>query len=248
MNDVAEIQTTTDQFILMVERLAANPDMNPENLEKMLDMQERILDRNARMEYNRAMVLAQQEIPKVSKNARGERDLHYANLENIIDVGEPIWSKHGFALSFYEGDSPEGEVRVCCDVTHIGGHVEHRKIDVPLDDKGPKGEVNKTATQGTGSSFSYGRRYLSCGIFNIATGDDRDGAGPVAAALLVPINEAQLKQLDELFAIMPTNSEKKMMEWLATKGFAERREITATQYDAIYKEIKKQVDAYLDSK
>jgi hypothetical protein len=44
---------------------------------------------------------------------------------------------------------------------------------------GPKGNQNKTATHGFGSTMSYGRRYLICLIFNITlTNEDQDGNQP----------------------------------------------------------------------
>lgn len=243
------IEANADPIHLMIEsmeRLARNPDMNPDNLEKMLNMQERILDRNALMEYNRAMVLCQNAIPKVGKDKAGEKaNTRYASLENVIDIAGPIWAEHGFALEFFEGDSPEGMVRVCCDVRHIGGHVEHRKIDVPLDDKGPQGTPNKTATQGTGSSFSYGKRYLSCGVFNIATGDDLDGAKPGVGA--ERIDEEQIDALSKQADRIPDKkAREKQIRWIRSMGFDGWTDISVAKYDEILKQITATADEWAD--
>ena len=49
-------------------------------------------------------------------------------------------------------------------------------IDLPLDNVGTKGTVNKTGVQATGSTNAYGRRYLVLMIFNVSTEDeDNDG-------------------------------------------------------------------------
>ena len=235
------------EIIASMERVALDPAMDPERLEKFLNMQERIIDRQEEREYNAAMVGCQAAIPKVSKDKPGEKpNTRFASLENVIDVAGPVWAEFGFALEFYEGDGPEGMVRVCCDVRHIGGHVEHRKIDVPLDDLGPQGNPNKTKTQGTGSSFSYGKRYLSCGIFNIATGDDRNGASPVAETLM--IDEEQCAELDKLLGQLPERPQQQLWDWLNSKKIETFGQITLADFDNIKAQLVKTIAAYLASK
>jgi hypothetical protein len=250
LNDPTDVVVRDEQpneMIAMIERLALSPDMNPDNLEKMLNMQERVLNRNEEHAYNAAMVACQNEIPKVGKNKKGEKpNTAYATLENVIGVAGPVWAKHGFALEFYEGDSPEGVVRVCCDVRHIEGHVEHRKLDMPLDNLGPKGQPNKTATQGTGSSFSYGKRYLSCGIFNIATGDDNDGAGAVANTLTISV-----EQIDEIlvhYGELPEAAQAKSVAWIRSMGFDAWIDITIARYDEILLQISATAKEFKESK
>lgn len=233
-------------IIAGMERVALDPAMDPDRLEKFLNMQMLLIDRQEEREYNAAMVGCQAAIPKVSKDAPGEKEHRYASLENVIDVAGPIWAEFGFALEFYEGDGPEGKVRVCCDVRHIGGHVEHRKMDVPLDDLGPKGQPNKTKTQGTGSSFSYGKRYLSCGIFNIATGDDRNGASPVAEALM--IDEGQCAELDKLLDQLPERQQMQIWDWLNSKQIETFGQITIAQFDNIKAQMDKTIADYLATK
>src|SRR5262249_2919405 len=90
----------------------------------------------------------------------------------------PIWSKHGFALSFNTDPAnvPPEYVRVMCDVSHRGGHTRHYQIDIPADGKGAKGGDVMTKTHAMGSGVSYGMRYLLKMIFNVAVGEgDDDG-------------------------------------------------------------------------
>jgi len=60
-------------------------------------------------------------------------------------------------------------------VTHAAGHNKRHHIDLPPDDSGAKGNVNKTGVQAAGSTNAYARRYLSLMIFNVSTEDDNDG-------------------------------------------------------------------------
>jgi len=164
-----------------LERLVTNPNVTPEKVQKFLDMQEHILDRQAQVQFNAAMVKAQGQMQTVLKNKQGERS-PYADLEAVLAMSKPIYTNEGFAVTFSEGfgttEHPlkDGYIRMVADIMHESGHTKIVTADVPLDDRGPQGQINKTGTQATGSSFSYGRRYLNCMIWNIGTGDDNDGA------------------------------------------------------------------------
>ena len=45
----------TQAIMSVIERVAMSPDADINKLEKMLDMQERVLDRNARMDFDAAL-------------------------------------------------------------------------------------------------------------------------------------------------------------------------------------------------
>lgn len=156
------------------ERALANPDLDVEKAERMLAMQERIMDRQARMAFNDAMSAAQAEIEPVARDAyNSHTKSRYARLETISRAVTPIITKNGFAMSFGTADSPhEGHYRVTCEVTHCDGHSKQYHVDMPSETAGFKGGANKTATHAFGSAMSYGRRYLTLLIFNIATEDD----------------------------------------------------------------------------
>jgi hypothetical protein len=46
---------------------------------------------------------------------------------------------------------------------------------MPIDTKGARGGDVMTRTHATGSAYTYGKRYLLIGMFNLAIGDDDDG-------------------------------------------------------------------------
>jgi len=92
----------------------------------------------------------------------------------------PIYTKHGFGLSFNTAESPIADhIRIVCEVTHIGGGSKVYHIDMPNDGKGAKGGDVMTKTHATGAAITYGCRYLLKMIFNVAVGeDDTDGNMP----------------------------------------------------------------------
>ena len=156
---------------------ATSPAVSAEKLAQLMEMAEKVKDKEAAQSYNASMVQAQSEIPKIiATSANQQTNSRYVKLDAIIEVASPIWTAWGFALSFGEADaSKEGFTRITLDVLHEAGHSKQYHRDLPLDDKGIKGTANKTQTHASGSTVSYGRRYLTCMVFNIATGDDIDG-------------------------------------------------------------------------
>lgn len=172
------LQSSGDPFVDMVERIATNADIDADKLQKVLDVQMQVMDRQARDEFYRAMNRVQAELPMVARDAiNTQTSSKYARLETISRALKPVYSKHGFSCSFTQDKADlENHIRVRGTLRHAAGHSEsHYYVDVPLDDRGIKGSVNKTPTHATGSSFAYGRRYLTCMMFDIATGDDVDG-------------------------------------------------------------------------
>jgi hypothetical protein len=135
---------------------------------------------DAKKEYATAMSECQAEIPIIIERGRNQQtgNSPYAKLKDLVAGARPVYTKYGFSISFYQEDSPkENHVRWCADVMHKAGHMAQRHVDVPIDDKGIKGNPNKTATHAMKSSSTYGRGILIAHIFNIPTGDDIDDDG-----------------------------------------------------------------------
>lgn len=171
------VDAESDPMLAMIERVALNPDADVEKMQALLDMRRGEEDRVAERGFYQAMTGAQGEMGAVLRDRDNDQTRsRYATLEAIAKAIRPIWTKHGFAMSFGSADCPkEGFYRVTCRVSHGLGHYRDYHADVPVDAAGIKGNVNKTATHAFGSTMSYGRRYLTMLIFDIATSDDDDG-------------------------------------------------------------------------
>lgn len=177
-NTMPAVSAETQAIMQMIEQIALNPQADVEKLRAVMDMKMQMFNRGAEIEFNAAMARAQAEMLPVVRTAYNQQTKSkYALLENIVEQLSPIWTKHGFALSFDTGDCPTaGYYRVMCECTHAAGFSKNYKADLPADMTGIAGSVNKTGVHGFGSTVSYGRRYLTCMIFNIAVkNDDNDG-------------------------------------------------------------------------
>ncbi|TAL82036.1 MAG: single-stranded DNA-binding protein [Candidimonas sp.] len=206
----AEAQSDSSALLSVIERIALNPDVDITKLEKMLDMQERIFNRNAEQAFNAAMAIAQSEMGPVSTDAENpQTKSKYASYAAIDRAIRPIYTKHGFALSYdTEDGAPEGHIRVVCLVSHRDGHCRKYKADMPADGLGAKGGAVMTKTHAAGSAMSYGQRYLLKLIFNVAIGEgDDDGNGAMIAKYADIIDDwvaaaeaaADIEELDQIW-------------------------------------------------
>lgn len=172
----AQNSNAAQSMIAVIERAANNPEVDIEKMERLLAMQERIMDRQSEIAFNEAMNACQRECPSVFKAAQNSSNRSkYAKLEAVDDAIRPVYTSHGFSLSFGSREAEDG-VTVLCKVSHIQGHSRDYELKGALDLTGIKGERNKTDIMALGSSVSYLRRYLTCMIFNvILTDEDNDG-------------------------------------------------------------------------
>lgn len=196
VEQVLDEKDRDNAIINVIARAAADPNTDVDKLERLLAMQERVLQRGAEQAFNDALRQAQDEIHPIVKNkTNSSTSSKYADLEQVSDAIDPVLRRHGFSSSFGTTDCPlEGHYRVTCRLSHVGGHSRDYQADVPADTAGVKGNQNKTATHGFGSALSYGRRYLKLLIADVATVDD-DGR---AAARGGPINAEQVKVINGL--------------------------------------------------
>lgn len=221
-----EPQSETAALIQAIERAAINPAVDVDKMERLFALQERMITRNAEMAFNAAMRAVQEELPTVYRNKENtQTNSFYADLEALNLAIVPIYTKHGFSLSFGTGDATrEGHERVTCICSHVAGHSRPYFCDVPLDLAGLKGNANKTHTHAFGSTMSYGRRYLTMLIFNITlTNEDNDGNGGVEL-----ITEKQAVDLQAKAEEVGVDKEN-FLKFLKVKRLAE---LPASKYSA----------------
>ncbi len=185
-------------MVSMFERMASDPNVDVDKLERLMQMRERAIERQAKADFDAAMAEMQSELPSIGergeiKNNSGKVQSKYALWEDVNKAIKPIMQKHGFALSFRT--SFEGGVSVTGVLSHRSGHREETSILLPSDTSG-----SKNAVQAIGSSVSYGKRYTAGALLNLTSqGEDDDGqSGGVPAMDLDWITAANdLGSLDE---------------------------------------------------
>lgn len=166
-----------DAWISMIERAAKDPAVDIAKLERMLELRSQEHARQAAQLYREAMSACQAGMEAVRADCKNDQTRsRYASLATIDAAVRPVYTAHGFSLSFDTDEcSKQDHVRVVCRVDHAAGHAERHHIDLPCDGKGARGGDVMTRTHAMGSALSYARRYLLGMIFGIAVEKDDDG-------------------------------------------------------------------------
>ena len=168
-------------------------------IERLVALQEKMLARESEMAFNAAMNKAQQAMGRIAADLTNPQTRsQYASYAALDRKVRPVYTEHGFSLSFDTGEAPAEMVRAICHVSHEAGFTRTYHVDMPADGKGAKGGDVMTKTHATGAAMSYGQRYLLKYIFNIAIGED-DTDGNTNGELIEIINKiAEIATIAEL--------------------------------------------------
>ena len=187
-------------MLLQTLQRAVDDGKDIETLERLLAMSERIQDRQAEQDFWSDFHQARGEMPKI--NARGTNDgKKYALLEDIQKLIVPVYTKYGFNMIFSTDVSPiENHRRVLATLAHRAGHREIYHTDLPMDSETPTGKKNKTTIQASGSTDSYGQRYLTVLVWNLRilkNPSDDDGKDQDQAEVISEHEAANLSALGD---------------------------------------------------
>lgn len=160
-----------------------------EQVEKMMDLQERWEKREAEKAYNEAMAAFSAEAIEIIKrkqvdyaNSKGGRTQYkHAELSDVVDAVKPALARHGFSYRWDTQQTPDW-LSVTCILKHRLGHSESCTLGGAPDDSGGKNRI-----QAVKSTKSYLERQTLEAICGVAEkGEDNDGAGAPAAAPVPP--------------------------------------------------------------
>lgn len=185
-----------DPYVSMIERVAMDPNVPIERLERMMEMKDKMEAKEAERAFAAAFASMQQEIPVIPergeiKNRAGEVQSTYPLWEDVIEALRGPMSNHGFSMSF-DRRKEDGATYYGCILTHAMGHSRRAEIDLPRDTSGSKNDV-----QGEGSSVSYGQRYSSKMAVNWTSEGTQDDDG-LAAGAGQTITEEQYRELRDM--------------------------------------------------
>jgi len=213
-------------ILAVIERAAANPDVDVDKMQKLLDMQIKIMDKQAEMAYSVALAEMQPELPMITEKGEikiaGEVRSKYARFEDINEAIKPYLKQFGFSIQFKIDQ--EKDIKVTAILRHKEGHSDSTSIVLPADTSGSKNIV-----QAAGSSVEYGKRYTLKAILNISTGgldDDAQASDPVISQL----------QADKVSEMLGKCTEKTNL-WFE-KTFGEAESVKKASFDQLMAKLK----------
>lgn len=176
MNAVTKTKPeATGSLLEVISRAAADPNVDIEKMERLLEMQARVETRQAEVAFAEDFAAMQPKLPTITMNGeivhKGQVISQFSDWPNINKVVTPILSEHGFSLSFKPAEK-EGKTAVTAILRHRMGHQDEATLSLPTDTSGAK-----NAVQAVGSSLTYGKRYTGVLILNLTIeGEDDDGS------------------------------------------------------------------------
>lgn len=186
----ANVEQHPADMLAMIERMAVNPNIDTDKLERLIAMKKDMDATAARVAFNAALNRMQAELPAIEKKGASNNGA-YGKWEDIQGAILPVLKAHGFALTFKTESSAES-ITVTAILHHIDGHDDSTSLTLPADKSGSKNSV-----QAVGSSVSYGKRYTAGALLNLRIGGEDDDGQRGGGNL--PITD---EQRDELLKLM----------------------------------------------
>lgn len=226
----------TAALIHMIERVVRDPGIDLDRLDRLMEMRDRVVAREAQVAFDAAFALMQPELPVIDKKGRisgeskrtGDKlNQQFGRWEDIAPAVTPILAKHGFSLRFRREQvkdlSDQIKDRTYAIVSHCLGHREEAYFDLPLDTTGSKNNC-----QAYGSTASYGKRYSATLALNIVTkGEDDDGN----AAGADMVTDEQVQEISLLMTATKAN----LQGFLAFFKIAALDQLPAKRFDEALK-------------
>jgi hypothetical protein len=208
------LDTTSKKPCLPVDLIqqAIEKGSNLEQIEKLMQLQERWEANEAKKAYFEAMAAFKASPPEINKDRTVKyKDVKYnhASLYNVTEKINTELSKHGLSASWKVQQN--GIISVTCKIVHIRGYGEETTISAASDTSG-----SKNAIQAVGSTITYLQRYSLLSLTGLATFDD-DGAASGGIAEL--INADEINQIEDLLVKSQTDIDK-FVAWLKVDSLA----------------------------
>jgi hypothetical protein len=182
----SSLEIQQSNLLQVVMQAAADPSVDADKLGKLLEIGERLELQKKKQQWAESFHAAKREIDGItitkhgkityeSKNNKPGTVVTFLRYDEIADAVKPILARHSLVSSYrYRHESTPPKTICVMTLTHANGYSqEFESVPLPMiDDSG-----GKTSIHGAGSVMTYGRRYVTCGAFDIvAREEDDDGS------------------------------------------------------------------------
>jgi len=203
--------------------IVSRKDIDPDRLEKFLDLQIKMEDRQAKVEYNAALAGFQGECPIIQKTKHVKFksvDYKYSPIEEIVKQIKPILTKLGLSYSFNVRTTEDKMVHeLITKISHSSGHSEeYSHFFKPLHD-----DERMNQSQRIKSAITFAKRAGLESALGIVTSDEDDDARS-ATDKVAPIE--LLNEIESLIKETGANRDK-FMSYLGAESLENISEAAA---------------------
>lgn len=184
---VQSIPTATPATLL---NIAIEKGADLEKLEKLMDLQIKWEENQAKKAYYQAMADFKANPPAIEKDkhvkyqtSKGTTEYDHASLGNVTQQISAALGEHGLSAAWKTTQNAQ-KITVTCRISHSLGYGEETSLEASHDDSG-----GKNAIQSLGSTITYLERYTLLALTGLAT-QDQDDDGKTSE----PINYISDKQ------------------------------------------------------
>lgn len=174
--------TTQAETVLAMMQQAIQSGTPVSDLERLMNLHERMTAQQARQEYLTAFAAFKQDCPEITRKTDNpqfsvvtrngiKRPVKYANLADIERaIKEPLCT-HGISYRWSGMSIEDGMMKLTCIVSHISGHSEESEIRMPIESRAGASPQQKYAI-----TIIYMQRYSLIQALGLVTCDeDLDG-------------------------------------------------------------------------
>jgi len=194
---VAKVEQTELAPVQELVQMALSPDVDVEKLERLIALQERGMERDARMSFIAALAGFQDGMPLLTKNKKAEiatrsgasYSYSYASLDRIAAEIRSLLTKFGLSYS-WDSTTVDGMLTCTCTLRHSDGHEVTSSFTSPIEQ-----QTKMSGAQATAATLTYARRQSLVSVLGLAIADeDTDARGTPSE----PITKSQAADLASL--------------------------------------------------
>jgi hypothetical protein len=186
MSNELIVQEVPSPMLLMKMAIEQNADLD--KLEKLMDLQDRWEQKQARKSFLDALSRFQTMVPELKKtktanvaSQKGSFSYKYADLGSIANTIKKPLNECGLSYR-WEFQETGDKMKVTCLVSHRDGHTEATSMEGGKDSSGFKNDI-----QQKGSTHTYLQRYTLIGALGLSTADqDNDGKSTQKKQAITP--------------------------------------------------------------
>ena len=199
----SELQPKTIQSALL--DIVQRDDIDPDRLEKFLDLQIKMEDRQLEKEFHQALSSFQMECPIIKKTKHvkfGSVNYHYAPLDELVSVIKPILNKFGLSYSFNMFElQGKDYAELVTTIHHVNGYkVSYKYHFDPIHD-----DVKMNLSQRRKSAITFAKREGLQSALGIVTADSDDDA---KRAITEMATATQYEKIEKLISVTNSDPEK----------------------------------------
>lgn len=162
MNDIVVKKddniSVAGDMIAVIANLAKDKDTDVSKLERLLDVQIKMMGIQAELDFNQDFIAMRQELPVIAKkgeikNKDGRVTSRYSRYEDLHEAINPILAKYGFSFS-HDTKPHNDKMIIISKLFHKGGHSRNFEFVTPFDTS----NALKSPMQASRSTASFGKR------------------------------------------------------------------------------------------